>query len=147
VRLQDLITDRKAGKAVLSVPNQSLALAPAVVRSPKSLIAVVAVDAKGENGRLLVFPVSDLPEMPKGKGNKLFNIPSAAAAARKEVLVGVAAVEPNGSLKIYTGGTDSDRHMSLSWADLKEYLGARAQRGAVLPRGWRQVTRLEAVAS
>ena len=145
VRLQDLLTDRKAGKAVLSVPANSLALPPARVVSPKSLIAVAAVDGKGENGRLLVFPVADLPEMPKGKGNKLFNIPSAAAAARKEILAGVAAVEPNGSLKIYTGGTDSDRHMTLSWTELKEYLGARAQRGAVLPRGWRQVTRLEAI--
>ncbi|MGA0085486.1 MAG: DNA topoisomerase IV subunit A [Steroidobacteraceae bacterium] len=145
VRLQDLLTDRKAGKAVLSVPARAWAMPPAPVLSPKALIAVAAVDGKGENGRLLVFPVSELPEMPKGKGNKLFNIPSAAAAARKEILAGMTAVEPNGSLKVYTGGADSDRHMTLSWAELKEYLGARAQRGSVLPRGWRQVTRLEAM--
>jgi topoisomerase-4 subunit A len=147
VRLQDLLTDRKAGKAILSVPSHSLALPPAPVLSPKSLIAVAAVDGKGENGRLLVFALSELPEMPKGKGNKLFNIPSAAAASRKEILAGVAAVEPNGALKVYTGGADSDRHMTLSWSDLKAYLGARAQRGSVLPRGWRQVTRIEAVSS
>jgi topoisomerase-4 subunit A len=81
--------------------------------------------------------------MPRGKGNKLFNIPNALALERAEVVVGVAAVEPGGSLIVHTG----DRSMTLAWGDLKDYKGARAQRGAVLPRGWRKVTRLEAVAA
>jgi topoisomerase-4 subunit A len=80
--------------------------------------------------------------MPRGKGNKLFNIPTALALERAELVVGVAVVAPGGSLLVHTG----ERAMTLVWGDLKDYRGARAQRGAVLPRGWRRVTRLEALA-
>jgi topoisomerase-4 subunit A len=142
-RLKDLITDRKAGKTVLNPPEKSYAVTPAFVPSEKSLVCVSIVDADGENGRLLAFPVTEVPEMPKGKGNKLFNIPSALAAERAEIVIGVAVVEPGGSLIVHTG----ERSMTLSFADLKDYRGARAQRGAVLPRGWRRVTRVEAVAA
>ena len=142
-RLKDLFTDRKAGKTVLNPPDNALALPPALVVADKALVCVAVVDGEGENGRLLAFPVSDVPEMPRGKGNKLFNIPSALAAERAEVVAGVAVVEPGGSLMVHTG----ERTMTLSWGDLKDYRGARAQRGAVLPRGWRRVTRLEAVAA
>jgi len=142
-RLKDLITDRKAGKTVLNPPENAFALPPAFVPSERSLVCVSIVDADGENGRLLAFPVKDVPEMPRGKGNKLFNIPTALAKERAEVVIGAVAVEPGGSLLVHTG----DRSMTLSWGDLKDYVGARAQRGAVLPRGWRRVTRLEAVAA
>jgi len=142
-RLKELITDRKAGKTVLNPPENSLALPPTFVPTEKSLVCVSVVDADGENGRLLAFPVTEVPEMPRGKGNKLFNIPTALALERAEVVVGVAVVEPGGSLIVHTG----ERSMTLAWGDLKDYRGARAQRGAVLPRGWRKVTRLEAVAA
>ncbi|MEN9528096.1 MAG: hypothetical protein RLY56_2047, partial [Pseudomonadota bacterium] len=98
VRFKDLITDRKAGKAVLNVPENSYAIAPAFVPSEKALVCIAIVDADGENGRLLAFPVSEVPEMPKGKGNKLFNIPTQLAKERAEVVVGAAVVEPGGSL-------------------------------------------------
>jgi len=142
-RLKDLITDRKAGKTALNPPENALALPPAFVPSEKSLVCVSIVDADGENGRLLAFPVKDIPEMPRGKGNKLFNIPTALAKERAEVVIGAVAVEPGGSLLVHTG----ERSMTLSWGDLKDCIGARAQRGAVRPRGWRRVTRLEAVAA
>jgi topoisomerase-4 subunit A len=142
-RLKELITDRKAGKTVLNPPENSLALPPTFVPTEKSLVCVSVVDADGENGRLLAFPVTEVPEMPRGKGNKLFNIPTALAVERAEVVVGVAVVEPGGSLIVHTG----DRSMTLAWGALKDYRGARAQRGAVLPRGWRKVTRLEAIAA
>ena len=124
-RLADAVTDRKAGKTMLNVPENSLALAPAFVPAPQALVAVVCVDGEGENGRLLVFPVSEVPEMPKGKGNKLFNIPAALASERAEVIVGVAAVAPGGSLQVHSG----ERTMTLAWSDLKDYRGARAQIG------------------
>ncbi|MFZ9906007.1 MAG: DNA topoisomerase IV subunit A, partial [Steroidobacteraceae bacterium] len=140
VRFKDLITDRKAGKAVLNVPENSYAIAPALVPSEKSLVCIAIVDADGENGRLLAFPVSEVPEMPKGKGNKLFNIPTQLAKERAEVVVGAAVVEPGGSLIIY----NDDRSKTYSFSELKEYQGSRAQRGAVITRGWRKVTRIEA---
>jgi len=134
-KLSDLITDRRAGKTVLSVPEGALVLAPASVPAPKSLVAVAT-----NEGRLLVFPVADVPEMPRGKGNKLFNIPGAKAASREEVLVGAVVVEPDHDLAVFAG----ERRMTLGWSQLKEYRGERAQRGGILPRGWRGVTKLEA---
>ena len=134
VRIRELLTDRKAGKAVLSVPPKSLVLPPVPVPSADALVAVA-----NSEGKLLVFPAADVPELPKGKGNKLFGIPGKKAEAREEVLVGIAVVPPGGSLVVLSG----DRRMTLGPSDLKTYRGERAQRGIKLPRGWQTVQRLE----
>jgi topoisomerase-4 subunit A len=138
VRLKELITDRRAGKTVLNVPDQSLVLPPAFVPSADALVAVASSE-----GKLLVFPVSDVPELPRGKGNKLYDIPGKKAAAREEMLTGVTVIAPSNQLVVWSG----ERRMTLEWKDLKDYRGQRAQRGAVLPRGWRTVDRLESVAA
>jgi topoisomerase IV subunit A len=136
VRLKELITDRRAGKTILNVPDNSHVLPPALVPSADSLVVAVSSE-----GKLLAFPVADVPEMPRGKGNKLYDIPSKKAAAREELVTGIAVVPPTGTLVIWAG----DKQKILSWKDLKEYKGQRAQRGSVLPRGWpRKVDRLEA---
>jgi topoisomerase IV subunit A len=137
VRLKELITDRRAGKTVLNVPDNAMVLPPAWVPSPESLVVAVSSE-----GKLLAFPVGDVPEMPRGKGNKLYDIPGKKAAARAELMTGIAVVPPKGSLVIWAG----EKQKTLEWGDLKAYRGQRAQRGAVLPRGWpRKVERLEAV--
>lgn len=136
VRLKELVTDRRAGKSVLTVPDGALVLPPVPVADGNSWVAVAS-----NEGRLLVFKIADVPELPKGKGNKLFNVPAKAFETREEFLAGAAVVAPGGKLLVHTG----ERKMTLEWADLKAYRGERAQRGAVLPRGWRGVTRLEAV--
>src|SRR5579864_491062 len=87
VRLKELITDRRAGKTVLNVPENSYVLPPAWVPSPDSLLVTVSSE-----GKLLAFKVTDVPEMPRGKGNKLFDIPGKKAAAREEVLTGITVV-------------------------------------------------------
>ena len=92
-------------------------------------------------GKMLAFNVAELPEMPRGKGNKLYDIATKKAAAREEVLTGMAVVPPQGQLILHAG----ERRKVLEWNELKEYRGARAQRGAVLTRGWRQIDRLESV--
>jgi topoisomerase-4 subunit A len=134
VRLKELVTDRRAGKTVLTVPEKALVLPPAFVPSPDSVVAVASSE-----GKLLVFPVSEVPELPRGKGNKLYDIPGKKAAAREEYVAGITVVPPSGNLIVFSG----DRRMTIKWDDLKEYRGQRAQRGAVLPRGWRSVSRLE----
>ena len=134
VRLKELITDRRAGKTVLNVPDQSLALPPAFVASPDSLVCAV-----NSEGKMLAFVVKDLPEMPRGKGNKIFDIPGKKAASRDETLTAVAVVPPNGKLVLWSG----EKQKTLDWSDLKEYKGQRAQRGSVLMRGWREIDRLE----
>jgi topoisomerase-4 subunit A len=134
VRLKDLITDRRAGKTVLNVPTNSQALPPAFVASPDCLLVAVSSE-----GKMLAFDVKDVPEMPRGKGNKLFDIPSKKAAARAELLKAVAVVPPSGKLILWS----TDRQKTLTWGELKAYRGQRAQRGSVLPRGWREIERLE----
>ena len=137
VRLKELITDRRAGKTVLNVPDGAMVLPPALVLAPESLVVVMSSE-----GKLLAFPVADVPEMPRGKGNKLYDIPGRKAAAREELMTGIAVVPPKGSLRLWAG----EKQKTLEWADLKAYRGQRAQRGAVLPRGWpRTVEGLEAV--
>jgi topoisomerase-4 subunit A len=134
VRFKDLLTDRRAGKTVLTVPENALVLPPAYVASPEGLVCVVSSE-----GKMLAFKVADVPEMPRGKGNKLYDIPAKKAAAREEMLTGLAVVAPQGELIIHSG----EKRKVLAWGELKDYRGARAQRGAVLTRGWRQVDRLE----
>ena len=97
-RLKDLITDRRAGKTVLSVPENAHVLAPAPVPSADSLVAVVSSE-----GKLLVFPVGEVPEMPRGKGNKLYDIPGKKARARTELMTAVAVVPPKASLVLCVG--------------------------------------------
>jgi len=138
-KLEDLYARNKAGKNVLSVPKQAKALPAArVVEEAGAMIAVVAV-TDGAEGRLLVFPVSELPELSKGRGNKLFNIPAAKAEAREELVAGVAVVAPRGKLRVLCG----ERAMTLSYAELEAYRGERAQRGSLLPKNYRRVTGLE----
>ncbi len=135
-RLKDLITDRRAGKTVLSVPENAHVLAPAPVLSADSVVAVVSSE-----GKLLVFPVGEVPEMPRGKGIKLYDIPSKRARARSELMIAVAVVAPKASLLLWSG----EQQKVLEWRELQDYSGERAQRGAVLRRGWpRKIDRMEA---
>ena len=134
-RLKDLVSDRRAGKTVLNVPANAQVLAPAPVLSADALVVVVSSE-----GKLLAFKVSEVPEMPRGKGNKLYDIPGKKAAARTELMTALAVVPPKASLLLWAG----DVCKTLEWRDLQDYVGERAQRGAVLKRGWpRQIDRLE----
>ena len=135
VRYSDLLANKKAGKNVLNVPKGAKVLAPCQVGDPdKDLIALVS-----NEGRLLVFPVRDLPEMARGKGNKMMSIPSARVADRSEFLQDVQVLGPDDLLVIRAG----KRHLSLKPGDLEHYMGERGRRGAKLPRGFQNVDVLE----
>ena len=84
-------------------------------------------------GHLLVFPATELPELDRGKGNKLIDIPKAKLGT--EHVVAIAVVSPGGALSIKSGA----RTMTLSYKDLSDYVGSRASRGGLLPRGWQKV--------
>jgi len=90
-------------------------------------------------GRLLIFSLQDLPQMSRGKGNKIMNIPSVRAAAREEMMVDVVVLAESDLLTIFSG----KRHITLKFADLEHYRGERARRGLKLPRGFQKVDRLE----
>jgi len=135
VRLKEMHSRNRAGKGVLRVPEGAGVLpAAAVPATGEPLVAVVSSE-----GRLLVFPVSEVPELPRGKGNKLFGISGKRAATREEVLTGLAVVTAEQRLVIVSG----ERRMTLNRGELDDYRGQRAQRGGLLPRGWRKVDRLE----
>jgi topoisomerase-4 subunit A len=134
VRLKEAYASKKAGKTLLNIPEGALVLPPSPVPGDDALVAVTSKD-----GKLLVFPVKDVPELPRGKGNKLFDIPSKKFASREDFIAGMTVVAKDKSLVVRSG----DRKMTIDWKDLKDYRGQRAQRGAVLPRGWRNVDVLE----
>ncbi|MCC8364613.1 DNA topoisomerase IV subunit A [Lysobacter sp. A6] len=120
---------QKAGKAMLSLTPQAKVVQPAQVGALESdrVVAVTSV------GHLLAFPVSELPELDKGKGNKIIEIPKNKLGTER--VVAVAVVPQGGKLVVKSGA----RTMTLSFKELDEYVGARATRGGLLPRGWQKV--------
>jgi topoisomerase-4 subunit A len=134
VKLEDLIAKNKNGKAVLSLSKGAHVLSPTPVKdSTTDVVAVVS-----NLGRMLVFPVAELPQLSKGKGNKIMAIPAAKVATREEFVTAIACVPSGASLVVYAG----QRHMSLSRTDLEHYAGERGRRGANLPRGLQRVDRI-----
>ncbi|NIA27200.1 MAG: DNA topoisomerase IV subunit A, partial [Desulfobulbaceae bacterium] len=138
VTLEDLVTRNKAGKAILRVSAGGRAVVPAPVPADSEcLIAAVS-----SIGRLLMFEMDELPELAKGKGNKLLNIPTKKYQGGEEKLVAAAVVPEDGNLQVYSGS----RIMTIKWSGTDQYYGERALRGSLLPRGWRTVDRLVGIA-
>ncbi|MCE8020554.1 DNA topoisomerase IV subunit A [Halomonas sp. MCCC 1A11036] len=134
-KLEELIGKNKSGKAVLSVPKGCRVMAP--VRVPEGEDIWVA--AVSNEGRLLLFPLEQLPELAKGKGNKMIDIPGARAARREELMRDIALLSAGAGLIVHAG----KRHLTLKDADLDYYRGERGRRGSKLPRGLQKVDRLE----
>jgi topoisomerase-4 subunit A len=133
--LGELYSRNRRGKSVLRVPKGADVLIPMPVEGDGTHTVAAVSDA----GRLLCFPLDDLPQLARGKGNKMISIPAKAFAAGKERMVAIAVLSADGRLKVISG----QRVMTLKPKDLERYAGKRAQRGALLPRGWRKVERLE----
>ncbi|HEU4618638.1 MAG TPA: DNA topoisomerase IV subunit A [Gammaproteobacteria bacterium] len=131
VPLGELYSRNKAGKAVLKVPAGATVVPAAPVGEHGARIAAASSD-----GRLLVFPLEELPQLARGKGNKILALPSKSDI----VLAGICVLAPEQSLKVKSG----QRQMTIKPADLEHYAGERGRRGSALPRGWRNVERLAA---
>jgi topoisomerase IV subunit A len=129
VPLAELHSRNKAGKAALRVPTGSSVVPAAPVEADARWVAAASSD-----GRLLVFPLAELPELPRGKGNKILAVP----AKEGVTLAGLCVLRADQSLRIDSG----QRHMTVKKGDLGHYEGARGRRGMALPRGWRSVSRL-----
>lgn len=134
--LSDLISRNKAGKSILRVPPGGRAVVPAPVPADcECLIAAVT-----SIGKLLVFEAEELPELAKGKGNKIIGIPSRKYKEGEEKLVAVAMIAEEGNLQVLSG----TRRMTIKWDDLDDYYYERGRRGNLLPQGWRKVEGLVA---
>ncbi len=137
VKLGDVYTKNRNGKSIVSVPAQSQVLAPSLVRNVETdWVAVVS-----SIGRLLMFPISELTLLPKGKGLKIMQIPPARLKTREEYVVAMTAMAETDSLVVYAG----KRHTTLKTSDHEHYIGERGRRGNMLPRGYRNVDRIVAV--
>ncbi|HEY9042004.1 MAG TPA: DNA topoisomerase IV subunit A [Rheinheimera sp.] len=131
----DLLSRNKAGKAVLSLPVGAKVLPPVVVKQPDTDLVLCI----SNEGRMLVFPVADLPKLSKGKGNKLMSIPSARAASREEYVCQLAIVPADGSVTLVAG----KRKLGLKADDLAHYHGERGRRGNKLPRGLQRIDEVQ----
>ena len=134
-KLENLVSKNKSGKAALTVPKGAKVLSP----SPVDDIENSNVVAITNEGRMLMFDLSNLPELAKGKGNKIISIPSARVAERVEFVVAVAVIKEGQILVIHSG----KRHFNLTMSDLEHYRGERGRRGNKLPQGFRKVDRVE----
>ncbi|MBT3046944.1 MAG: DNA topoisomerase IV subunit A [Candidatus Thiodiazotropha sp.] len=135
VRLKDMLAKNKSGKALLTLPKGARVLQPAEVQDSKQ-DRVVAIS---NEGRMLVFALHELPQLARGKGNKIINIAAKRVAARDEFVVAVALVPQGGSLTAHAG----KRYIVLKPSDLDSYQGERGRRGGKLPRGFQRVDRVE----
>ena len=130
-KLGDLQTKNRAGKAAISLPKGGRVLQPAAIAA----IEGSWVAAASNEGRLLVFPLVDLPQLSRGKGNKIIGIPSARVQSRDEFVVAVQVLTDQDSLLVYAG----KRHIKLKFSELEHYCGERGRRGNKLPRGFQKV--------
>ena len=133
-KIGDLYTKNKAGKAVVSIPKGARILNPKMVNDANSLIAAVS-----NEGRMLIFPIADLPELARGKGNKILNIPGSRLQSREEFVVDYAVIPAGEALVVHSG----KRYLVMKDTDLEHYRGERGRRGHKLPRGFQKVDRLD----
>ncbi|KJG59272.1 DNA topoisomerase IV subunit A [Photobacterium kishitanii] len=131
----DMVSKNKSGKALLTVPEKSLVLPP----QPIADINSDQIMAITNEGRMLLFPIKDLPQLGKGKGNKIINIPSARAKSREEFLSYLMVLTADSHVTLYAG----KRKLGLKPSDLENFRGERGRRGSMLPRGLQRVTDIE----
>ncbi|TNH03559.1 DNA topoisomerase IV subunit A [Testudinibacter sp. TR-2022] len=135
-KFEDLISRNKAGKALINLTENAKVLPPqAVLEDDMLLVAISSI------GKMLIFPVTDLPSLSKGKGNKMISIPPANAKSREELLSRILLIKPENSLIFHAGR----RKVTLKPEDLEKFKGERGRRGGQLPRGLHSSMEIEVV--
>jgi len=125
-KFEDLIARNKAGKALISLPENAKVMEPKTLTNATALV-VAMISA----GRMLIFPAKDLPALSKGKGNKIVTIPAANAKERSELLVKLLLISDQASLEFHSG----KRKIVLKPEDLQKFRAERGRKGSTLPRG------------
>ena len=125
-KFEDLIARNKAGKALISLPENAKVMEPKTLANATSLVVAMT-----SAGRMLIFPVKDLPALSKGKGNKIVTIPAANAKERSELLVKLLLISDQASLEFHSG----KRKIVLKPEDLQKFRAERGRKGSTLPRG------------
>ena len=134
MKLEDLYCKNRSGKVALKLPAGSLVLPLQPIKDmAKDFVAAVT-----NTGHMLIFAIAELPQLPRGKGNKMLSIPTAKVTKREEYVADIAILQPDSKLALASG----KRSFSLKPADLEHYKGERGRRGHKLPRGFQKVDRL-----
>jgi len=137
--LGDLQTKNKSGKAAIRVNENVKVLDPRSIQNvDEDLLAAIT-----NQGRMLVFPLSELPQLTKGKGNKIIGIPKANFDSGEEFLKEIAVLGEGRELKLISG----KRHFSIKAKDIENFIGNRGRRGNFLPKGFRNVDGIEVIAT
>jgi len=135
----DLLSKNRAGKAVITIPKGAELLAPVLIPAVNNPYLV----AISNEGRMLLFPLNELPQLSKGKGNKIIGIPAARLQSREEWMSHICVMSEQDTLIIHAG----KRFLKLGFDDLSHYAGERGRRGHKLPRGLQRVDKLERIAA
>jgi topoisomerase-4 subunit A len=139
VKIEDLLSKNKNGKTILKLPVGAKTLLPRKINDPEADYLVVATN----EGRLLSFPVADLPTLAKGKGNKIINIPAKRAASHEEYIADLIIIGEQQNLTVIAG----KRQFTLKPNDLANFQGERGQRGKKLPQGLQRFERFEIISN
>ncbi|MFZ7260595.1 DNA topoisomerase IV subunit A [Avibacterium avium] len=135
-QFSDLVARNKAGKALISLPENAQVLQPLSLQENKNLLVALT-----SAGRMLIFPVQDLPELSKGKGNKIISIPAANAKDRSELLVRLLLISEQANLVFHSG----KRKITLKAEDLQRFRAERGRKGSQLPRGLHSGAEIEVI--
>ncbi|MDG2959701.1 DNA topoisomerase IV subunit A [Bisgaard Taxon 10/6] len=135
-KFEDLIARNKAGKAVLTLPENAQVLPAKIIENSTALLVALT-----RAGRMLIFPVRDLPSLSKGKGNKIIGIPAAEAKVRSDFVVNLLLISKNASLVFHSG----KRKITLKPEDLQKFRAERGRRGSSLPRGLHSGVEIEII--
>lgn len=130
----DLVSRNRAGKALLTLPQNAKVMTPQAIHHEDDLLLAITAA-----GRMLMFPVADLPQLSKGKGNKIVSIPSAEAAAGDDKLAWLLLLTPQTAITLHVG----KRKLTLRPEDLQKFRAERGRRGTLLPRGLQRIDRVE----
>lgn len=131
----DMVSRNKNGKALLSLPQSAKIMTPQAIKDLEHQFCLSITS----EGRMLVFPLKDLPVLSKGKGNKIINIPSARAKTREEYVTLINVIYDTDAITLHAG----KRKLTLKAADIEHYRGERGRRGNKLPRGLQRVDRID----
>ena len=134
-RLEDMLTRNKAGKVLLNLSPGAQVITPVPIRSvDEEEIAVVTSE-----GYLLVTSLKELPQLTRGKGNKIINIPARRLKDGEESVMAIVLLQPKDTLTVVAG----KRHKTMGPSEWREYKGERGKRGKKLPRGYQKVDAVE----
>ena len=125
--LGNLQSKTKSGKHAISLSKQAKTMRVTKVDDVDTdFLAVVT-----NRARLLIFPVSELPQLSKGKGNKLIQIKKDDFLDREEFLIGLCTIKSHQKLRVEYG--NGKKHKTYSFEDLVNFTSHRARKGLTIP--------------